>query len=102
MEEPGKVASVENGNGPRTLKPPVVSRRGFLRAAGIVGGATIASGLFGKETAYAVEDFHGYPDRYGSLTDVTLCIGCRMCCITCPDVAIEMQVAGTAYQYFTY
>ena len=83
MEEPGKVASAENANEPRTLTPPVVSRRGFLRAAGIVGGATIATGLFGKETAYAVEDFPGYPDRFGSLTDVTLCIGCRMCETAC-------------------
>jgi Pyruvate/2-oxoacid:ferredoxin oxidoreductase delta subunit len=30
------------------------------------------------------------------------CIGCRLCCITCPDVAIEMRVSGTMYHYFSY
>jgi Fe-S-cluster-containing hydrogenase component 2 len=30
------------------------------------------------------------------------CIGCRLCCITCPDMAIEMRVNGAMYHYFSY
>ena len=30
------------------------------------------------------------------------CIGCRLCAITCPDVAIELRVHGTRYQFFPY
>ncbi len=30
------------------------------------------------------------------------CIGCRVCGIVCPDVAIEVAVNGTQYHYFEY
>jgi len=30
------------------------------------------------------------------------CIGCRLCCIICPDVALQMRVNGTMYNYFAY
>jgi Pyruvate/2-oxoacid:ferredoxin oxidoreductase delta subunit len=30
------------------------------------------------------------------------CIGCRVCCITCPEVAITMHVHGTMIHYFRY
>ncbi len=63
--------------------PPAISRRGFLRAAGVVGGAAVLGGLFGVKPARAAEDFRGYPDRYGVLTDMTMCIGCRMCEMAC-------------------
>lgn len=31
-----------------------------------------------------------------------LCIGCRLCAITCPDVAIEVGVHGVQYAFFEY
>ena len=31
-----------------------------------------------------------------------LCIGCRLCAISCPDVAIQVYVHGTQYQFFSY
>lgn len=74
--------------GPETKarKGPTLSRRGFLRAAGIIGGAALVGGggaLFPLKGAGAVEDFCGYPDRCGALTDMTMCIGCRMCEMAC-------------------
>jgi len=30
------------------------------------------------------------------------CIGCRICAIVCPDVAIEVAVEGVWYHYFAY
>jgi len=50
-----------------------ISRRKFLGVLG-AGAGTLA----GTE-ALAVEHFEGYPDRFGMLTDVTRCIGCRSC-----------------------
>lgn len=62
---------------------PVVSRRGFLRAAGLVGGSAVLGGLLDGKPARAAEDFRGYPDRFGMLTDMTKCMGCRMCEMAC-------------------
>lgn len=45
----------------------------------VLGGATALGGLKGPGVALAAEDFPGHPDRYGMLTDITKCIGCRMC-----------------------
>ncbi len=30
------------------------------------------------------------------------CLGCMLCAINCPDVAIEVFVHGTQYQFFSY
>jgi Fe-S-cluster-containing dehydrogenase component len=51
-----------------------VSRRGFLKGLA-AGGAVLA----GADTAGAEGDFQGYPDRFGMLTDISKCIGCRSC-----------------------
>ena len=52
------------------------NRRHFLKTVGVTG----CSALFGtSRKAQCVEDFTGWPDRYGVLTDTTLCIGCRSC-----------------------
>jgi len=59
-----------------------INRRGFLKAMGTIG----ASALVGdQKQAQAVEQLPGYPDRYGILTDLTLCIGrnCRKCEVAC-------------------
>jgi Fe-S-cluster-containing hydrogenase component 2 len=34
--------------------------------------------------------------------DDSRCIGCRICAIVCPDVAIEVYVEGTHYELFAY
>ncbi len=55
-----------------------INRRGFLKAVGAIGASSLVGG---QNRALAVEDFSGYPNRYGILTDLTLCIGrnCRKC-----------------------
>ena len=30
------------------------------------------------------------------------CLGCRICAISCPDVAIEVLVNGVQYNFFDY
>ncbi len=60
-----------------------ISRRGFLKGAGIAAGCVALSGLVKVPSALAAEDFQGYPDRYGMLTDITMCVGCRMCEFGC-------------------
>jgi 2-oxoglutarate ferredoxin oxidoreductase subunit delta len=39
---------------------------------------------------------------FAGVTEQKRCIGCRICCITCPDVAISMSVNGTMVHYFRY
>jgi Fe-S-cluster-containing hydrogenase component 2 len=34
--------------------------------------------------------------------DQSRCLGCRLCAIACPDVAIEVSVEGAHYEFFTY
>jgi formate dehydrogenase iron-sulfur subunit len=61
------------------------TRRGFLRAgSGALLGALAlgATGRTGKVLA-AAEVFEGHPDRFGMLTDTTMCLGCRLCEAAC-------------------
>ncbi len=39
---------------------------------------------------------------YARLHEPTRCIGCRICAITCPDVAIEVRTHGTQFLPFEY
>jgi len=39
---------------------------------------------------------------FALVKDPGRCIGCCMCAITCPDVAIEVGVRGTRYMLFEY
>jgi len=39
---------------------------------------------------------------FATLTEPTKCIGCRICAIMCPDVAIEVHTHGTQFQLFEY
>ncbi|UCG11678.1 MAG: 4Fe-4S dicluster domain-containing protein [Deltaproteobacteria bacterium] len=59
-----------------------INRRGFLKVVSAIGASSLVGG---QKKALAVEDFSGYPDRYGILTDLTLCIGrnCRKCEAAC-------------------
>jgi len=44
-----------------------------------IGGSMVAMSLLGTQPANAAHSFTGYPDRYGMLSDLTRCIGCRRC-----------------------
>ena len=60
-----------------------IDRRGFLKhLAGIGSAAAIGS----STKAVAQEHFTGYPDSYGVLVDLTVCIGCRKCEWACNNV----------------
>jgi len=56
----------------------MVTRRNFLK----IGGSILAFSIIG-EKALASEDFTGNPDRFGMLSDLTRCIGCRRCEAAC-------------------
>ena len=59
-----------------------IDRRNFLKSLSAIG----ASGIIGSsEKIFASEDFRGYPDRLGMLTDLTLCVGCRYCEKACKE-----------------
>jgi Fe-S-cluster-containing dehydrogenase component len=53
-----------------------ISRRNFLGGAAVFGGATLVGAPCAAEAA---SDFEGWPDRFGMLTDLTACVGCRSC-----------------------
>ena len=55
---------------------PTMSRRNFLGGAAVFGGATLVGA---PSTAGAAPDLEGWPDRFGMLTDLTACVGCRSC-----------------------
>ncbi len=57
-----------------------MNRRNFLK----IGGSLLAWGLVGSSAASAgAHSFTGYPDRFGMLSDLTRCIGCRRCEAAC-------------------
>lgn len=74
-----------------TLK---LSRRGFLGSIAAAGGIALVGSY---KDASASKDFSGWPDRYGCLTDLTACVGCRSCEKACneannlpmPDISFE-------------
>jgi formate dehydrogenase iron-sulfur subunit len=60
-----------------------ISRRKFLKSVTAASGAS----LIGKsQLAHGARDFTGYPDRFGVLTDITRCVGCRSCEAACNEV----------------
>src|SRR3990172_10584288 len=56
-----------------------MSRRDFVK----IGGSIVAMSLMGNTAAAGAYSFTGYPDRYGMLSDLTRCIGCRRCEAAC-------------------
>lgn len=52
-----------------------ITRRTFLKGVAAIGGSVILV----PRQALALEDFPGWPHRFGMLTDITRCIGCRRC-----------------------
>lgn len=76
-----KAAGVKSsGVGPQQGKRGGMNRRAFLGTVAAIGGAAVAgsAGL-----ARASEDFSGWPNSYGLLTDLTQCVGCRSCEAAC-------------------
>jgi formate dehydrogenase iron-sulfur subunit len=60
-----------------------ISRRKFLGGAAAFGGATLVGAPC---TSGAAPDLEGWPDRFGMLTDLTACVGCRSCERACNEV----------------
>ncbi len=40
--------------------------------------------------------------KFASAVDQSRCLGCRMCAIACPEVALEVYIEGTQYEFFAY
>lgn len=59
-----------------------IDRRQFIKASIAIGVSSLISSP-GK--AFAIEDFADRPNRYGVLTDLTKCIGCRSCEAACNE-----------------
>jgi len=59
---------------PEKQKTGGMNRRLFLGTM-----ATISGAVAGSKTARASDDFSGWPNSYGLLTDFTMCVGCRSC-----------------------
>ncbi len=59
-----------------------VNRRDFIKGLTVAGGAMVA---VGPVRAFASRDLSGWPDRYGMLTDLTECVGCRSCERACNE-----------------
>jgi Fe-S-cluster-containing dehydrogenase component len=62
-----------------------VSRRNFLKVGGgaLLGALALSVVTQTPKPVHAAENFTGNPDRYGMLTDTTMCLGCRMCEAAC-------------------
>ncbi len=59
-----------------------INRRGFLGALAAFGGSAL---LGAPEKASAYKKLAGWPGRYGMLTDLTACVGCRSCERACNE-----------------
>jgi len=62
------------------------SRRGFLKGTAALAGSLLAAGVAGAPSKAMAASFPGYPDRFGMLSDLTRCIGCRRCEAACNRV----------------
>jgi Fe-S-cluster-containing dehydrogenase component len=60
-----------------------INRRGFLK---IIGAAGAGGFMGGSQKVLAQEYFPGHPDRFGVLTDLTRCVGCRTCEAACNQI----------------
>jgi Fe-S-cluster-containing dehydrogenase component len=60
----------------------IISRRAFLGASAAIGGSAL---LGHARSAEAAAELKGWPDRFGMLTDLTACVGCRSCERACNE-----------------
>lgn len=61
--------------------PRKITRRCFLGTMTAVGASTLIS----PSHLNAAEGFEGWPNRFGMLTDLTACVGCRSCEKACNE-----------------
>ncbi len=74
-----------------------ISRRSFLKGSAALGGSLFIWSSPGNPMKAFAQDLPGWPDRYGMLTDLTRCIGCRICEKACnkannlppPEISFE-------------
>ncbi len=62
-----------------------ISRRGFLKSSAAAGGLLFIWNSLNNPMKAFAQDFSGWPDRYGMLTDLTRCNGCRRCEAACSE-----------------
>lgn len=74
-----------------------ISRRKFLTW---MGGAGASAVVGSKAQASTHKHFEGYPDSYGVLHDMTLCIGCRSCEEACNKVN-DLPAPETSFKDLT-
>ena len=60
-----------------------INRRQFLKGTAAVGGSFVVWSLVGNPSKVFAQDIGGRPDRFGMLSDLTRCIGCRRCEAAC-------------------
>ena len=60
-----------------------IGRRDFLKGTLAIAGSVLAWRLISNPKVALAEDFTGNPERFGMLTDITRCIGCRRCEAAC-------------------
>ena len=56
-----------------------INRRDFLKGTGALGTSLLLCNYLANPKEAVAQDFSGWPDRFGMLTDITRCIGCRRC-----------------------
>ncbi|MCL5023216.1 MAG: 4Fe-4S dicluster domain-containing protein [Nitrospirae bacterium] len=74
-------APKDGGNGLKEAAPGRISRRCFLGTVTAAG----ASALISPSALNAAGEFAGWPNRFGMLTDLTACVGCRSCEKACNE-----------------
>lgn len=72
----------KNEDGLKKNNQQNISRRRFLGTVAAIGGTT----LLGSYKSASAKEFEPGPDRYGCLTDLTACVGCRSCEKACNEV----------------
>lgn len=60
-----------------------ISRRKFLKSITAASGASLVSK---SQIAQGAEGFTGWSDRFGVLSDLTRCVGCRSCEAACNEI----------------
>lgn len=63
----------------RVTRPKAISRREFIKGTAALGSCLLLTALPGYSAKAYARDLTGWPDRFGMLTDITRCIGCRRC-----------------------
>ncbi|MEE8318624.1 MAG: 4Fe-4S dicluster domain-containing protein [Dehalococcoidales bacterium] len=74
-----------------------LSRRDFVKGAAALGSYLTVTTLLGNPSEAYASDLSGWPDRFGMLTDITRCIGCRRCEESC-NKANDLPVLAVPFE----